>query len=83
MAKLFDGVTLELKDFIHQQRLFFAATASLSLTGHINLSPKGLDSFQILSPTRTAYLDLTGSGLLIPFGRSISPHVRKEARWQV
>ncbi len=38
------------------------ATAPLSQAGHVNLSPKGLDSFQILSPNRVAYLDLTGSG---------------------
>lgn len=30
--------------------------------GHVNCSPKGLDSFRILGPTRVGYLDLTGSG---------------------
>ena len=62
MAKLFDCITPELQKFIHNQHLFFVSTAPLSPTGHINLSPKGLDTFQILSPTRVAYLDLTGSG---------------------
>ncbi len=62
MAKVYDRLSSELQDFIHQQHLFFVATAPLSTSGHINLSPKGLDSFRILSPNRVAYLDLTGSG---------------------
>lgn len=62
MAKLFDSITDELQTFIAAQSLFFVATAPLSATGHINLSPKGLDSFRILSPHQVAYLDLTGSG---------------------
>lgn len=62
MAKVFDRITDELQKFIHAQQVFFVATAPLSPEGHINLSPKGLDSFRILSPNRVAYLDLTGSG---------------------
>jgi len=62
MAKVYDRISDELQDFIRQQNLFFVATAPLSAAGHINLSPKGLDSFRILSPNRFAYLDLTGSG---------------------
>ena len=42
--------------------MFFVATAPLSPQGRVNLSPKGLDTFRILSPKRVAYLDLTGSG---------------------
>jgi hypothetical protein len=38
------------------------ASAPLDPHGHVNLSPKGLDCFQILSPQQVAYLDLTGSG---------------------
>jgi hypothetical protein len=62
MAKVFDSITPELQEFITAQHLFFVATAPLSPTGHVNLSPKGLDSFRILSANRVAYLDLTGSG---------------------
>jgi len=29
----------------------------------INCSPKGMDSFRVISPTTIAYLDLTGSGV--------------------
>lgn len=62
MANPCDSLTEELSQFIRKQPLFFVATAPLSPTGHVNLSPKGLDSFRILSPTRVAYADLTGSG---------------------
>ena len=62
MAKLFDSITPELQEFISRQAIFFVATAPLAASGHINLSPKGLDTFRILSPTKVAYLDLTGSG---------------------
>ena len=30
--------------------------------GHVNLSPKGGDTFRVLGPNRACYLDLTGSG---------------------
>ena len=62
MAKLIHEITTELKTFISKQRLFFVATAPMSETGHINLSPKGYDCFRILSPIKVAYLDMTGSG---------------------
>jgi hypothetical protein len=62
MGKTFDSITAELQAFIYEQPLFFVATAPLAATGHVNLSPKGLDSFRVVTPTRVAYLDLTGSG---------------------
>jgi Pyridoxamine 5'-phosphate oxidase len=62
MAKVFDFITEELQKFIANQQMFFVGTAPLSPTGHVNLSPKGLESFRIISPNRVAYLDLTGSG---------------------
>ena len=43
--------------------MFFVATAPLDAAGHINLSPKGLDSFRVIDPRTVAYLDLTGSGI--------------------
>jgi Pyridoxamine 5'-phosphate oxidase len=49
-------------EFIARQKMFFTATAPLSSDGHVNVSPKGLDCFRILSPTRVAYLDVVGSG---------------------
>ncbi len=74
MAKLFDCITDELQIFIANQHLFFVATAPLSPEGHVNLSPKGLDCFQVLSPNRVAYLDLTGSG------NETSAHLQENGR---
>jgi len=62
MATQYDQLTLALQSFIKAQPLFFVATAPLSEQGHVNLSPKGYDTFRILSPHQVAYLDLTGSG---------------------
>jgi Pyridoxamine 5'-phosphate oxidase len=49
--------------FIQAQPMFFVASAPLDPQGHVNLSPKGLDTFRILGPSTVAYLDLTGSGI--------------------
>ncbi len=62
MAKTYPEITAELRGFIERQQMFFVATAPLAPDGHVNMSPKGLDSLRILSPRRVAYLDLTGSG---------------------
>jgi len=62
MGQLYETITPALEQWIKTQHLFFVATAPLAQSGHVNCSPKGLDSLRILSPTRVAYLDLTGSG---------------------
>ncbi len=62
MADLHDEITERLHAFIEDQQIFFVASAPLDGNGHVNVSPKGLDCLRILSPTRVAYLDLTGSG---------------------
>jgi hypothetical protein len=62
MGKVFDAISPKLQAFIEAQPLFFVSTAPLSADGHVNLSPKGLDCFRVLSPRAIAYLDLTGSG---------------------
>src|SRR5258708_3488992 len=62
MGSIYSSISPALQSFIEAQPLFFVATAPDESNGHINLSPKGLDTFRILSPTRVAYLDLTGSG---------------------
>ncbi len=50
------------KKFIEHQKMFFVATAPLEAGTHINLSPKGMDSFRVLSATKVAYMDIVGSG---------------------
>jgi hypothetical protein len=62
MGKFFEFITDHHKEFIVSQHLFFVSTAPLDGDGHINLSPKGLDSFRILSNNKVAYMDIIGSG---------------------
>ncbi len=40
--------------------MFFVATAAPG--GHVNVSPKGLDSLRVLGPNEVAWLNVTGSG---------------------
>ena len=49
--------------FIAAQHMFFVASAPLDSAGHVNLSPKGCDTFRILDPSTVAYLDFNGSGV--------------------
>ncbi|MFN6462867.1 MAG: pyridoxamine 5'-phosphate oxidase family protein [Nostoc sp. DedVER02] len=74
MSKLFDCITDELQNFIAAQHLFFVGSAPLSPTGHVNLSPKGLGCFRVLSPKQVGYLDLTGSG------NETSAHLQENGR---
>ena len=63
MAERFASIKPDLAEWWAAQPLFFVATAPGGSGGHVNCSPKGLDTLRILSPTRVAYLDLTGSGV--------------------
>jgi Pyridoxamine 5''-phosphate oxidase. len=62
MAKQLDCIDEELVKWIARQRLFFVGTAPLSAEQHVNVSPKGGDSFRVLGPMEVAYQDYTGSG---------------------
>ncbi len=63
MGKVHDQLDESLTRFIERQHVFFVGTAPDSPEGHLNISPKGLNTFRILGPTSVAYLDLTGSGI--------------------
>jgi pimeloyl-ACP methyl ester carboxylesterase len=63
MGKVHERLDDRLIEFIGKQHRFFVGTAPDSPVGHLNVSPKGLDTFRILGPTSVAYLDLTGSGI--------------------
>ncbi|MGD0721784.1 MAG: pyridoxamine 5'-phosphate oxidase family protein [Roseiarcus sp.] len=60
MAEFFPALTPKLIAFIEAQPMFFIASAAAE--GRINLSPKGLDTFRVVSPDLCVYLDITGSG---------------------
>ena len=62
MGKTFEQIDSALETFIRAQHMFFVATGPLSGSGHLNLSPKGLDTLRILDPRTIAYLDHVGSG---------------------
>lgn len=74
MAKYYENITPELQEFIGKQHMFFVGSAPLSADGHINISPKGLDSFRIFTPLRVGYLDMTGSG------NETSAHIHENGR---
>jgi hypothetical protein len=63
MAKTYPHLDERLIAFIERQKMFFVATAPLSADGHVNLSPKGYDSFTIIDHETVAYLDMGGSGI--------------------
>lgn len=62
MGRLFEEINDTLKEFLESSPVFFVATAPSGTGGHINVSPKGMDSFRVISPTQVAYIDMTGSG---------------------
>jgi Pyridoxamine 5'-phosphate oxidase len=74
MAKTYPEIDARLRLFIADQHVFFVASAPTGPGGHVNCSPKGLNTFRILEPTRVAYLDFVGSGV------ETIAHVRQNGR---
>ncbi len=63
MGRTYPSIDSRLRAFVEAQRVFFVATAPSGTGGHVNLSPKGLDSFRILDEQTVAYVDFVGSGV--------------------
>lgn len=72
MSDFFDHITDDHRAFIARQPLFFVATAAPG--ARINLSPKGMDAFRVLTPTTVAWLDYGGSG------NETNAHLRADGR---
>jgi Pyridoxamine 5'-phosphate oxidase len=72
VAATLPAITPDLADWMQSQPIFFVATAPNE--GHVNVSPKGYDTFRVLGERRAAYLDLTGSGI------ETIAHLRENAR---
>ena len=72
MAKFYSEITPALQTFIEAQKLFFVATADAD--SRINMSPKGVDSLRVVSPTRVLWMNLSGSG------NETAAHVRVDSR---
>ena len=62
MSKLHKALDDRLIKFIGRQHVFFVGTSPNAPDGHLNISPKGLDTFRVIGPTTVAYLDLTAAG---------------------
>jgi len=60
--------------FIARQKIFFTGTAA---EGHVNISPKGMDSLRVLNSARVIWLNVTGSG------NETSAHVQQNPRMTV
>lgn len=74
MGKFHDHIHPEHAAFIRDQHIFFVATSPLKEDGRINLSPKGLDAFRVLSEHEVGYMDLISSG------NETSAHTRENGR---
>ncbi|TRZ41193.1 pyridoxamine 5'-phosphate oxidase family protein [Robertkochia solimangrovi] len=60
MGKKYDKITSRIERFIAEQKIFFVGTAMAD--GRVNVSPKGMDSFRVVSSNKVLWLNLTGSG---------------------
>ncbi|KAJ3992546.1 hypothetical protein F5050DRAFT_1801677 [Lentinula boryana] len=64
MGRFFDEIPNFLITWLEQQQMFWTATAPLSGTGHVNLSPKCTrGTFHIVNPQKVWYEDMSGSGV--------------------
>jgi len=72
MGKLYKQLTDDLVDFIQRQKVFFVGTATDN--GRVNISPKGLDTLQVVTEDRVVWLNLTGSG------NETAAHLRENGR---
>ena len=61
--KFYDNLAPHHHEFIAAQKMFFVGSAPLASEGHVNVSPKGLESLVVLGDNRVAYIDLGGSGI--------------------
>ena len=62
MGRQYEEISDQVASFVAGQSVFFVATSPLSDTGHVNLSPKGMDSMRVVDRHTIAYADLVGSG---------------------
>lgn len=74
MAKIVPSISDDLRTWMMEQHLFFVGSAPLTADGHVNISPKGQETFRFFSPNRVGYLDLTGSG------NETSAHMKENGR---
>jgi hypothetical protein len=74
VGKTYAALDASQQAFIEMQHMFFVATAPSGPEGHVNCSPKGLNSFRIVDSANVMYLDYVGSGI------ETVAHVRQNGR---
>ncbi|MDX6199055.1 MAG: hypothetical protein QOJ79_2206 [Actinomycetota bacterium] len=74
MGRTYDGIDDELAGWLQAQPLWFVGTAPLSADEHLNVSPRGHDTFSVLGSHRVAWVDYTGSGV------ETIAHIRENGR---
>jgi hypothetical protein len=62
MGVFYESIPRSQFKWILEQKMFFVASAPLSPSGHINVSPKGGNYFGVVDEKTFWYMDLTGSG---------------------
>ena len=60
MGQQYQALTEQHIEFIGRQKIFFVGTATAD--SKVNISPKGMDSFQVIDQHTIAWLNVTGSG---------------------
>jgi hypothetical protein len=75
MSQKFDALLQKHIDFIALQKIFFVGTATAE--SRINVSPKGMDSLRVRSPSEVIWLNVTGSG------NESSAHVQVDSRMTI
>ena len=75
MAERFPALEDRHIEFIGKQHMFFVGTAGAE--GYVNVSPKGMDTFRVTSPTEVVWLNLTGSG------NESAAHVQENGRMTI
>ena len=75
MATVYPEIDEKLRAWLLAQPVFFVGTAPADVTGHVNVSPKGMaGTFAVLGPRAVGYLDYFGSGV------ETVAHVRENGR---
>ncbi|MDQ6953187.1 MAG: pyridoxamine 5'-phosphate oxidase family protein [Mariprofundaceae bacterium] len=60
MGEKYTSIPEKQIQFMAKQRMYFIGTATSD--SRVNISPKGMDSFRVLSPNHVLWLNVTGSG---------------------
>lgn len=75
MGQKFNELSDKHIQFIAEQKIFFVGTACTD--SRVNVSPKGMDSLRVISSTRVAWLNVTGSG------NETAAHVQQDPRMTI